>query len=188
MAKKSRKSAAKAARKPVRTPRKTAAKAAAKKAARKPAKRASSLAPTPVKTGRGPTPGEIGRGLCEMINQGVGEREIWDRYWHPGVVSIEGEGVSLAWNGRKAMQAKGEEWMRTHKVHGVSADGPFVGASGFAIRFRMDVEDTSAGQRQIMDEVGVYTIQNGKIVREEFMYGPSQPVLGGATQEQAVGG
>jgi hypothetical protein len=116
VAKKSRKSAVKAARKPVRTQKK-AAKSAAKKVARKPAKRASSLAPTPVKTGRGPTPGEIGRGLCEMINQGVGEREIWDRYWHPSVVSIEGEGVSLAWNGRKAMQAKGEDWMRTHKVH-----------------------------------------------------------------------
>jgi hypothetical protein len=188
VAKKSRKSAVKAARKPVRTQKK-AAKSAAKKVARKPAKRASSLAPTPVKTGRGPTPGEIGRGLCEMINQGVGEREIWDRYWHPSVVSIEGEGVSLAWNGRKAMQAKGEDWMRTHKVHGVSADGPFVGASGFAIRFRMDVEDTSAGQRQIMEEVGVYTIQNGKIVREEFMYGPSQPVLSGSTQDLApVGG
>jgi hypothetical protein len=35
----------------------------------------------------------------------------------------------------------------------------------------MDVETKSTGKRETMNEVGVYTVQNGKIIREEFMYG-----------------
>ena len=42
----------------------------------------------------------------------------------------------------------------------------------------MDVEDTTNGSRVLMEEVGVYQIQNGKIVREEFMYGPTAAVAG----------
>ena len=60
--------------------------------------------------------------------------------------------------------------------NGASAEGPFVGAQGFAIKFKMDVEELNTGTRRVSEEVGVYTVNNGKIVREEFMYGPSHTV------------
>ena len=55
-------------------------------------------------------------------------------------------------------------------MHGASAEGPFVGATGFAVKFTIDLETKSTGKRETMTEVGVYTVKNGKIVQEEFMY------------------
>lgn len=145
----------------------------AKKTARKPAKKSAPmdpLAPIGIATGRGATPLEIGTQLVRMFNEGRFS-EIEEAFWDKKViVSIEGQGVSLAWIGLKAVRAKNEGWLADNTIHGASAEGPFVGATGFAVRFRMDVETKSTGQRRMMDEVGVYTVEDGKIVCEEFMY------------------
>lgn len=133
-----------------------------KKAARK-------LEPRPVKTGKGASPFEVGRALVDMFNAGK-FTEIEQMFWSPKVDSIEGYGVSLRWEGRKAVRAKNDQWMSTHQIHGATAEGPYVGATGFAVRFEMDVEDTTTGKRETMSEVGVYTIKGGKIICEEFMY------------------
>lgn len=155
---------------------KSAAKKSApkKSAAKKPA---ALVGMVPVNTGSGPSAGAVGRDIVDMFNKGQ-MKEIEDKYWSPGVVSVEGEGVGLAWHGRKSVEEKNAGWMATHRMHGASAEGPYVGSSGFAIKFKMDVEDTSNGSRVMMEEVGVYQIQNGKIVREEFMYGPTAAVAG----------
>jgi hypothetical protein len=136
-------------------------------------KKASSV--RTVKTGSGAGPGEIGRALVDMFNRGQWA-EIEEKYWSPGIVSCEGEGVAMEWVGRAAVRQKGEQWYAENHVHGASAEGPYIGATGFAVRFRMDVENRGTGQRTLMEEVGVYTVKNGKIVREEFMYGPVTPV------------
>lgn len=143
---------------------------AQRKAEKKAKKKAKALAPREVKTGKGATPAEVGAQLVEMFNKGQ-FAEIEEMFWSPKVTSVEGVGVSLAWEGRDAVRSKNDEWMKTHTIHSASAEGPFVGASGFAVKFRMDVEDSTSGKRSTMHEVGVYTIKNGKIVREEFMYG-----------------
>lgn len=146
-----------------------AKKSATKKSkARKPAKRSGAV-PTPIKTGRGPTPAQIGRDLVRLFNQGLFS-QIEDKYWSPKVVSIEGGPVALAWNGRKAVEQKNQGWYAKHVIHGAAAEGPFIGATGFAVRFRIEVEVKDTGARHTMEEVGAYTVQNGKIVREEFMY------------------
>ena len=152
-------------------PKKRAKKTAPRRrASKKAAKRPTN--PSPVKTGTGASPAEIGKDLVSMFNQGLYHGgQIEDKWWSPKIVSVEGVGVSLAWSGRKAVEGKNNGWMADHAIHGASAEGPFVGASGFAVRFKMDVETKSTGQRQTMHEIGVYTVQNGKIVREEFMYG-----------------
>lgn len=139
------------------------------KASKKKGGKAGSMEPVPVTTGKGPAPAEIGADLIAMFNKGQ-FKEIEAKYWSKDIESVEGVGVAMAWRGRKAVDAKNAWWMSDHVLHGASAEGPFVGASGFAVRFRMDVETKSTGQRQNMDEVGVYTVEKGKIVREEFMY------------------
>ena len=40
----------------------------------------------------------------------------------------------------------------------------------FAVRFTMDVTEKASGQRTRMDEIGLYTLKNGKIVEERFFY------------------
>lgn len=126
--------------------------------------------PAPVSTGSGPSPMEIGQDLVARFNAGQMGGEIEDRWWSPDITSVEGVGVAMAWSGREKVEEKNRAWVETHTVHGASAEGPYVGASGFAVKFRIDVEDKTTGKREMMEEVGVYTVQNGKIVREEFMY------------------
>lgn len=166
---------------------KPVAKATAKKAsAKKPAKvtsragkaggtSASGAPATPrqnpetLSTGSGASALDIGQSLVSMFNEGK-FKEIEEAYWSSDVVSVEGYGVNMAWHGRAKVEEKNAGWMADHVIHGASAQGPYVGASGFAVKFQMDVETKSTGQRQVMEEVGVYDVRDGKIVREEFMY------------------
>lgn len=186
MAKKSKKAAKKAA---VKAPARAAGRArpAAKKGAKKPAsggKRAGaatsgggsagaasggmSQGVHNISTGRGPGPREIGADLVALFNSGKGD-EVEKKWWSPAIVSVEGMG--MAFSGLKAAQQKNSEWMENHEVLGGAAEGPYVGASGFAVKFRIHVRERATGKDIQMDEVGVYTVQDGKIVREEFMYG-----------------
>lgn len=171
MAKKStKKSTKKAARKPAAQSTKKSAKSSAKRPAKKSAAGAAKKAsgPRPVSTGRGASPLEIGSALVAAFNSG--QWGLNDVLWSKDLVSVEGLGVCSAWDGRKAVDEKNAWWNSTHRVHGGRAEGPYVGASSFGVKFTMDVEDTTTGDRMTMVEIGVYTVLNGKIVREEFMY------------------
>ncbi len=132
-------------------------------------KKSKKLEGKPVKTGKGATPAEMAADLVRMFNEGQWS-EIEEKFWSPKITSVEGVGVARSWKGRKAVNSKNEGWMQTHTIHSAKAEGPFVGASGFAVRYTMDVEDKGNGQRTKMEEVGVYEIKDGRIVREEFMY------------------
>lgn len=153
---------------------KPAPKKAAKKAGvKKPPASSDPGNPTPVSTGKGMSPMDMGKKLVEMYNRGEFE-EIEQAFWSPKIQSIEGStpaGPGKMWTGAKNVKAKGAHWMSQHTIHGTSAEGPFVGSTGFAVRFKMDVEVNATKQRIMFDEVGVYTVKDGKIVREEFMYG-----------------
>lgn len=159
-----------------KAPAKKAAKAPAKKAgkAAAPAKKSGKAAGpatgmVPVSTGTGANPMQVGKTLVTMFNQGK-FKEIEDFYWTPGIVSCEGFGVNAEWRGRAAAAEKNADWAKDHKMHGATAEGPFVGSTGFAVKFKIDMETISTGKREMMEEVGVYTVRDGKIVREEFMY------------------
>lgn len=169
MAKKMSKKVAKSAsKKPAAKP----ASKPAKKAGKKPAAKRDSLAPQPISRGKGATPFEIGRDLVAHVNAGKNDAELWAKHFNlKAIESIEGMGVNMKWTGGKAVEAKNAEWVAAHTIHGARAEGPFVGSTGFAVRFTIDVEVKATGERRTMSEVGVYTVQNGKVVREEFMYG-----------------
>jgi hypothetical protein len=51
-----------------------------------------------------------------------------------------------------------------------SITGPWPHGNRFVVGFQYDVTNKPSGHRMKMDEVGLYTIENGKIVREEFFY------------------
>ena len=79
--------------------------------------------------------------------------------------SMEREAKGLA-----AIQAKGEWWRANHEIHSAAVTGPWPHGDRFIVGFQYDVTNKPSGQRIKMDEVGLYTIANGKIVREEFFY------------------
>ena len=73
--------------------------------------------------------------------------------------------------GLAGIRGKHDWWYGAHEVHAVSAEGPFLfGEDRFSLIFDMDVTNRESGERSQMREVGVYTVQDGKIVREEFFY------------------
>jgi limonene-1,2-epoxide hydrolase len=72
--------------------------------------------------------------------------------------------------GAEAVKAKGEWWVNNHEIHSVEVEGPFANDNIFVVRFKMDVTSKMDNKRMQMDEVGIYTIENGKIVSERFCY------------------
>ena len=92
------------------------------------------------------------------------------------VVSVEaagGPGMPREAKGIAEIRAKTRSWEENHEVHSGKAEGPFPHDDRFAVRFVYDVTAKGGpmkGKRFQMDEVAIYTVRNGKIVREEFFY------------------
>ena len=156
-------------RKATKQTRRKATKQTRRRAGKRKAKRVSSMGPVPVKTGSGPSPLEVASGLAALLRAGRAH-EAEEKWLAPGIESVEGVGASLAWRGKKAVLAKYRTWEADHEIHAMDVGGPWVGATGFALRFKIDVTQKSTGQRSQMEEIAVYTVRNGKIVREEFHF------------------
>lgn len=156
----------KAARKPARSKR-----SASSNASRTPVAPAYPGNPEPISTGPGLTAEQIGKELVANFN--AGKWQINTRLWSKDLIGIEAGG--MLWRGLKSVQAKNSSWSKTNTPMGGHAEGPYVGATGFAVKFRMDIKDNASGRRTIMEEVGVYTVHNGRIIQEEFMYGRMTP-------------
>ena len=125
--------------------------------------------PTSTGSGTGATPAEIGADVAAMLRNQIRDREIWDKWWDGDrIASIEGDGST--WTGREALNAKNEAWEAENEILGFEIKGPFVGATGFALHFDVKIKNRANGETMQMAEVAVYTVENGKVVREEFMY------------------
>lgn len=99
--------------------------------------------------------------------------EALDSLFAKDAVSVEAasmQGMDQEAKGLAAIKAKGEWWMANHEVHSASITGPFPHGDRFIVGFQYDVTNKPSGQRMQMDEAGLYTVRNGKIVREEFFY------------------
>jgi ketosteroid isomerase-like protein len=97
--------------------------------------------------------------------------ESGEKYWADDVVSVEamtGDMARVA--GKAAVRGKGEWWTANHEVHGFEITGPFVNGDQFVVGFKMDITPKATGERVTLDEVGLYTIKDGKIVEERFFY------------------
>lgn len=116
---------------------------------------------------------EIGQQLYDLCAQGQNVKAV-DTLYADNVVSVEAVDMG---NGRKAegkaaIRGKNTWWMDNHEVHNATVKGPFPhGEDRFAMFFDYDITGKQDGQRRQMAEVGLYTVANGKIVREEFFYG-----------------
>jgi ketosteroid isomerase-like protein len=101
----------------------------------------------------------------------AGSFEGAERFWSDDVVSFEAQaGPRQEARGRANVHAKAEWWIANHDVHSFETFGPYVNGDQFALRFKIDVTPKASGQRTQMDEVGLYTVRDGKIVEERFFY------------------
>lgn len=115
---------------------------------------------------------EIGQKYVSLCSEAKFEACLRELYSNDAV-SVEAwspPGVERIASGLAAIRAKGEAWGRDHEIHSLQVSGPFPNEQRFAVHFRLDVTNKPRGRRMAMEEVGVFTIENGKIVREEFFY------------------
>jgi ketosteroid isomerase-like protein len=89
--------------------------------------------------------------------------------------AVSVESVDMG-NGREtkgvvAIEGKHEWWNNAFEVHSDAVEGPYIhGANQFGVIFEIDATNKETGERSQMKEVAVYTVDNGKISREEFFY------------------
>ena len=94
----------------------------------------------------------------------------------PAVVSVEAIGhqtMPAVMTGREAVRGKNEWWVANHKIHRTSVQGPYPNGDRFAVIFDFEVTPkvgATAGKRMRMQEVALYTVADGAVVREEFFY------------------
>ena len=114
---------------------------------------------------------DIANKLVDLCRQGK-NHEAKSMY-AADAVSVEAiaqPGMEREAKGLAAIQGKGEWWRANHEIHSAAVTGPWPNGDRFIVGFQYDVTNKPSGQRMKMDEVGLYTIANGKIVREEFFY------------------
>jgi ketosteroid isomerase-like protein len=117
---------------------------------------------------------DLAKNFTDMCAKGEFEG-AGKKFWSDDIVSREPmTGDMAVLKGRKAVEGKGEWWYANHEVHNVKVEGPYVHGDQFVVRFKMDV--TPKGQKRMsFDEVGLYTVKNGKIVEESFFMGGGAP-------------
>lgn len=72
--------------------------------------------------------------------------------------------------GLDAIKKKAEDWNnKIQEVHGGYSNEPIVAGNHFSVAMGIDATLKGAG-RQKMDEIAVYEVQDGKIVKEQFFF------------------
>ena len=115
---------------------------------------------------------EIANQFVALCRDGK-ESEAQDLLYAPDAVSIEAgapPGGSPEMSGLAAIRGKGEWWYANHEVHQITITGPWPNDDRFIVGFKIDVTQKASGQRFEMDEMALYTVRDGKIIREEFFY------------------
>lgn len=115
---------------------------------------------------------EVANRYVALCKEGKFE-QVLDELFASDAVSVEAfapPGADRVVSGLPAIKAKGAQWGNDHDVHRLETFGPYPNGDRFAVRFVVDVTHKPSGRRLSMDEMGLFTVENGKISREEFFY------------------
>ena len=108
--------------------------------------------------------------FVELCRQGK-NFDVMHTMYAPNIVSVEGDGKETA--GQGPVIKKSEDWVSDKAFNGETVAGPFFNSANpdqFVVYFTLDITPKATGKRKTIDEVGVYTVKNDKITREQFFY------------------
>ena len=114
----------------------------------------------------------VAEDLVQLCRAGRNMDAIAQLY-SPKIVSIEpvgNETMPAELSGIDAVRQKNEWWYDNYEVNSAEVRGPFLGDQQFAVRYHYETTTKATGQRTRMIEMALYTVKDGKIVREEFFY------------------
>jgi hypothetical protein len=111
----------------------------------------------------------VGRKFVEMCNE-FKNFDVMRTMYAPDIVSVEGDGKET--RGQQPVIRKSEVWQGENTIHSEKVRGPyFNGPNQFAAHFTFDVTRKGTGNRETIEEVGLYTVnKDDKITREQFFY------------------
>ena len=118
----------------------------------------------------------LGKTFVEAMQARRGIAQVDDIYAE-NAQSIEavvppGRDVRIA-KGREAIKAKRQDWAAAHDIHKLEADGPYVHPPNrFSVLYEAEVKRRATGDMLHLREIAIYTIERGKITREEFFMMP----------------
>lgn len=115
---------------------------------------------------------EVGKKYVALCREGKFDACLQELF-SDDVVSVEAwtpPGKERITSGLPALQARGEAWGREHEIHRVEVSDALPNDNRFAVRFVLDVTNKPNNRRSTMEEIALFTVENGKIVRQEFFY------------------
>src|SRR5438132_11202440 len=114
---------------------------------------------------------EVAQRVVELVRKQAWH-EALDTLYDKDIVSVEArtmDGSSPETRGMEGVRGKVDWWLENMQVHSFTAEGPFVAHDRLVVQHDADVTDKNSNKRFQLSEVGVYTVKNGKIAREEFL-------------------
>ena len=116
------------------------------------------------------TTSEVGKKVVELVRKQAW-REAIDTLYGDDIVSVEARGMDgePEKHGIEAVRTKTNWWIGNMNVYDLKVTGPFVAHDRFVVLYEMEFGEKTSSDRTKMSEAGVYTVRDGKIVREEFL-------------------
>ena len=113
---------------------------------------------------------EVANKLVNYCRQGQ-YNEAQAELYHDNAQSIEIAGMpGERVQGMEAIKAKGKQWEEmVEEMHSSEVSDPIVAGDFFSISMKNDVSFKGRG-RMMIEEICVYEVQEGKIVKEQFFY------------------
>ncbi len=116
---------------------------------------------------------QIAERLVALCREGQYE-QVYDELFADDAENIEmpamANGPLGNAKGLDAIRAKGKAWGEAvEQVHGGSVGEPSVSGNWFSVPMSLDVTMKGQGRMQ-MEEMCLYQVRDGKIVREQFFY------------------
>lgn len=120
------------------------------------------------------TTSDVARKLVEFCRHGQFENALKELY-SPEIVSVEPDGAPVKEvRGLEGVIQKGQNFnSMVEAFHGMEVSDPVVADQFFSCSMKMDVTFKGA-PRTTMEEICLYQVDNGKIIREEFFFTPMQ--------------
>ena len=100
--------------------------------------------------------------------------EFMHTFYAPEMISVEGSGVETV--GKAAVIRKSEVFQGSNAIESQDLRGPFFSGDAdatsgrFAVYTSIEFTPKAGGPRAKHEEVGLYTVKNDIVTREEFFY------------------
>ncbi len=114
---------------------------------------------------------EVAKKVVELTSKQAWKEAV-DSLYADDVVSVEAmtrDGSSPEMRGIEAVREKVDWWINNMEVHSWKTSQPFMAHDRFVVQYDADFTDRQSKARRQISEVGVYTVKNGKIIREDFL-------------------